>query len=184
MSREAFGLRGENMMRHCLEGHLDAKDYEILHDVFLPGTDGVPTQIDHLVVSRYGVFVIEMKNWVGSIYPGEHSWVKVTSRKQQELENPLRQNVRHVKTIAERLTIPEELIHGMVAVSPRAKFAGRMPKGVYFFMQIPYIIRNFTQPVIKDGQVSEIAAAIREWSAQVTPWEREHFVEILKAVHR
>lgn len=182
-SAEAFGLQGENMMRHSLEDHLDAKEYVIMHDVMLPGTDGVPTQIDHLVISRYGVFVIEMKNWVGNIYANERTWVKYTGKRQQNLESPLRQNYRHVKTIADQLNIPEGLIHGMVAVSHRAKFMGSMPKDVYFFMQVPYIIRNFTEPCIKDSQVPEIAAAIQEWSAQVTPWEREHFAEILKSVH-
>ena len=50
---------------------LDTNEYHVLKDVTLPAGDGT-TQIDHVIVSRYGVFVVETKNRNGAIYGGEH----------------------------------------------------------------------------------------------------------------
>jgi len=43
---------------------LDKNIYTLFKNVTLPTEDGT-TQIDHVIVSRYGVFVIETKNMKG-----------------------------------------------------------------------------------------------------------------------
>ena len=59
------GKEGENRVHNILLQLPD--DYVILDDVVLR-TDRGTTQIDHVVVSRYGVFAIETKNYRGEIY--------------------------------------------------------------------------------------------------------------------
>lgn len=179
-SKEAVGLRGENMMRHALDDNLDAADYVVLHDVMIPGLAGMPTQIDHLVVSRFGIFVIEMKNWMGEISARTRKWTKRRGGREQVLSSPVRQNERHGKTLSVRLNIPEPLIHALVAVSHNATFPDGMPKDVYFYSQIPEAIRRFADPVIKPEQVPEIVSAVRAWSASVSERDRERFVDNLR----
>lgn len=43
---------------------LDTEEYIVLHDLLLPYKDGT-TQIDHVIISPYGIFVIETKNYTG-----------------------------------------------------------------------------------------------------------------------
>ena len=59
------GKEGENRVHNILIQLPD--DYVILDDVVLQTNRGT-TQIDHVVVSRYGVFAIETKNYRGEIY--------------------------------------------------------------------------------------------------------------------
>ncbi len=59
------GKRGEKLVAQVLSQL--PEEYVILNDVVLPTTSGT-TQIDHIVVSKYGVFTIETKNYRGDIY--------------------------------------------------------------------------------------------------------------------
>ena len=179
-SRKAAGLQGENRMRHLLDDRLEEPTYVVMHDVIIPGLYGMPTQIDHLVISTYGVFVVEMKNWKGELKARTTRWLQRKGTREQMLKNPIRQNDQHVKTIAARLNIPESLIHNLVAVPLQAKFSGEQPEGVYFYLQIPDAIRAYATPVIKPEQVPEIASAVREWIRAVPVEDRRNFTQILK----
>jgi hypothetical protein len=51
---------------------LDSQIYIDLNNVTIPTTNGT-TQIDHVIVSRYGIFVVETKNMQGWIFGSEKS---------------------------------------------------------------------------------------------------------------
>ncbi len=61
---------------------LPAVDYKILNDVMLRTEYGT-TQMDHVVVSCYGIFVIETKNYAGWIIGGENAeqWTELLHSK-------------------------------------------------------------------------------------------------------
>ena len=42
---------------------LDENEYKVLNDVMVRTQNGKTSQIDHIVVSAYGIFVIETKNY-------------------------------------------------------------------------------------------------------------------------
>ena len=42
-------------------------DYIVLNDLVFPTDKGI-TQVDHIVLSKFGVFAIETKNYTGEIY--------------------------------------------------------------------------------------------------------------------
>ncbi len=64
-SPEQKGKRGEIRV-HDILSHL-SDEYHILNDVVLKTERGT-TQIDHIVVSKYGIYAIETKNYRGEIY--------------------------------------------------------------------------------------------------------------------
>lgn len=49
---------------------LDTYTYISINNITLPTVNGT-TQIDHVIVSQYGMFVIETKNMKGWIFGGE-----------------------------------------------------------------------------------------------------------------
>lgn len=65
------GKVGEKVVAGKLD-HLPKDQYRVLNNVTIPTLKG-SSQIDHLVVSIYGIFVIETKNYNGWIYGGEHA---------------------------------------------------------------------------------------------------------------
>lgn len=64
------GALGELKMNTAARLLLRRKNYHFLKDVMLPTRDGT-TQIDLIIVSRFGVFVIETKNLTGWIFGSE-----------------------------------------------------------------------------------------------------------------
>ena len=55
------GKWGERRVQTTIGRRLNYRTYPSLHDLTLPTPDGT-TQVDHVVVSRFGIFVIETKN--------------------------------------------------------------------------------------------------------------------------
>jgi hypothetical protein len=58
------GARGERRTARLLE-RLGRDGYVVFHDLAMPGS---PANIDHLVVGPSGVFVVDSKQWTGSVH--------------------------------------------------------------------------------------------------------------------
>ena len=95
-----IGKRGERSVSFKL--HFLPDEYRIVNDVYIYLNDK-SVQIDHIVVSKYGVFVIETKNYKGWIFGHENSeeWKQSLlgkkrfwgwSSEQHKFRNPIRQN--------------------------------------------------------------------------------------------
>lgn len=71
--------------------------YIVFNDLLFMN-NGRSTQIDHVVVSPYGVFVIETKGYKGWIFGGENSefWTQVIYHEKYKFYNPLKQNESHI----------------------------------------------------------------------------------------
>lgn len=59
------------------------------------------TQIDHIVVSNYGIFVIETKNYKGWIMGNEYDeyWKQIIYKRKEKLYNPIKQNYGHIMAL-------------------------------------------------------------------------------------
>ncbi|TLS38454.1 NERD domain-containing protein [Pseudalkalibacillus caeni] len=78
------------------------KEYISLHDVMLPTNEvGKTVQIDHVVISKYGIFVIETKNFKGWIFGDETSkyWTQVIYKKKEKFYSPIKQNNAHISAL-------------------------------------------------------------------------------------
>lgn len=97
------GFLGELLIRFVLL-FLNKKEYKIIHDVKV-FYNGLMSQIDHVVVSKYGVFVIETKNYKGWIFGSENAyeWTQVIFNNKFKLYNPVKQNLGHVKALQANL---------------------------------------------------------------------------------
>lgn len=83
-----------------LTNKLPKSEYAIIDDALfeIEGEDR-SSQMDHLVISAYGVFVIETKAWHGKITGNEteEEWTQKVNDKFYNYRNPIRQNARHVE---------------------------------------------------------------------------------------
>ena len=57
------GFLGETVINVAMWLKLDKDVYHRLNNITLPRVNGGSTQIDHIIVSVYGIFVIETKTW-------------------------------------------------------------------------------------------------------------------------
>lgn len=71
-TRSPKGEIGEKRVAHILQ-RLPKEEYRVINNLLLQTSSGGTTQIDHVVISEYGIFVIETKFYKGWIYGGENS---------------------------------------------------------------------------------------------------------------
>ena len=163
------GKLGEGLINFWIRQLLDPTVYHLIPDVTLPTADGT-TQVDHVIVSRYGIFVIETKTYKGWIYGNatDSQWTQVNFRRKDRFQNPLRQNFRHTQTMAELMSLPPDFFKSMVIFVGTPQFKTEMPANVMLVKGFIRYIRSHTAPLIKDEYVPEIVAAIRAWASTVT----------------
>jgi restriction system protein len=155
------GYLGELLVRLFARFMLDKNTYRRAHNVTLLTPDGT-TQIDHVFVSRYGVFVLETKNMRGWIFGGENQsqWTQKIYKQSYKFQNPLRQNFKHVKAIEAALQIPEDTIHSVVTFVGGSTFKTDMPANVTYGGGFIAYIKSFREQVFTQDQVSDLLAKI------------------------
>ena len=72
----------------------------------LKNSKGFTSQIDHIVLSEYGIFVIETKNYKGWIFGNEISenWTQVVYKEKHQFRNPVKQNWSHIYALKDLLS--------------------------------------------------------------------------------
>lgn len=66
-SAKTKGKQGEKRVIAHADRHLNEADYTVLNNCTFQVSEQLTTQIDHTVVSRFGIFVVETKNYQGWI---------------------------------------------------------------------------------------------------------------------
>jgi hypothetical protein len=147
--------RGEAAVRRLLSTQFPSTAYHLLNNVTLPIDDGT-TQIDHILVTRYGIFVIETKHYTGWLFanPNSSNWTQVIFGKHFKFQNPIYQNRKHVKAVVKLLDfIPPEHIHSVVVFTGDAKFKTPRPESVRTLAELPSFIKNFQTEALSENRL-------------------------------
>jgi restriction system protein len=158
------GWVGELKTKATQKLFLDSKQYHQFNNVYIPREEGT-TQIDHVIVSKYGVFVVETKERSAWIFGNENDsqWTRDNFGKKERFQNPLRQNDLHCKTLAKFLGIEHNKIHSVIAFWGDCEFKTRMPenvvKGVF---QYTNYIKSKKQILLTDDEVDRICTQLRD----------------------
>jgi restriction system protein len=101
-------------------------------------------------------------------------------RRKDRFQNPLCQNYKHVKTLAELTGIPENFFISIVVFAGDCKFKTTMPPNVVRLGYFADFIKSRTERLIKDEQVPKVVSAIREWAGTVSDDLKKQHVSNLK----
>jgi hypothetical protein len=150
------GWIGEGIVNLCARLFLDKKAYHLIRNVTLPTADGT-TQIDHIIVSPFGVFVVETKNMKGWIFgsPRQRQWTQKIYRHSQKFQNPLHQNYKHVKTLQALLGLSDYQMHSIVVFVGDSTFKTPLPENVTKGLGYVRYIRSKKELVLSPEQVAE-----------------------------
>jgi hypothetical protein len=139
-----FQNRGEALVSRELQSNFNGPDYHLLNHITLKLKDGT-TQIDHILVSRFGVFVIETKHYNGWIFANakQATWTQVLYRQKFKFQNPIFQNMRHVEAVKNILDfLPSSCVQSLVVFTGNAKFKTDIPPGVFTASELIKYLRN------------------------------------------
>ncbi len=155
------GFIGEVIINIVSTLFLDKKKYHLLKNVTLPTEDGT-TQIDHIIVSKYGIFVVETKNMKGWIFGGEQQkmWTQQIYRHKTQFQNPLHQNYKHVKTLETVLNMEPERIISVIVFVGDATFKTSMPENVNYPRGYINFIKSKNEILLSDDEVKEAIRVI------------------------
>lgn len=181
-SRGLKGMAGEAGVQLQARLRLPKRVYHRFHGVTLRTRDG-STQVDHVFVSRFGVFVVETKNMRGWIFGREDEW-KWTQRifgNSFRFQNPLRQNHKHVAALQGVLGVPPDVVHSVVVFTRRCRFKTPMPANVCRGGAFIDYIKLYWQPALSQAQVQEAIARLRSARLPVTGGANRRHVENVKS---
>jgi hypothetical protein len=163
MSLKSFikGWIGETVGASCPKLLLDPEIYVSLNNITLQTSNGT-TQIDHIIVSKFGIFVIEAKNMDGWIFGDEKSaqWTQSLYGKKYRFQNPLHQNYRHTKALQEFLGIDESEADFAGDVLGECEFKTPMPDNVRSTGYTSFI-KKHTAVLLTDDEVTQFVSAIQ-----------------------
>jgi hypothetical protein len=126
-----------------------------MNHVTLRLKDGT-TQVDHVLVSRFGVFVIETKDHKGWIFANakQANWTQVLFKVKFKFQNPILQNFRHVRAVQDLLDfLPTSAIRSVVVFTGEAEFKTEVPQGVFSLSGFIEHLREQTVEVMSLNRV-------------------------------
>lgn len=172
----AKGHIGELLVRFFAHRQLDEHTYRRLHNVTLNTPDGT-TQIDHVFLSIYGVFVLETKNMSGWIFGSEKQaqWTQKLYKRTFKFQNPLRQNYKHLKALEATLGVNPEHLHSVITFVGGSSFKNEMPANVTQGIGFIRYIKSFIHPVFSPTEVDAMLYALQTGRrAPTLATHREH----------
>ena len=140
---------------------LRGPEYHHFRKIIIPTTRGT-TEIDHLIVSKFGIFVIELKDRSGWIFgnAADAQWRAVHFREVFKFQNPLRQNYGHIKALEEFLRVDPRVMHPMVVFRGSFKFMTPVPHGVRRHSYKSWVAQK-RDVVLDDAEVDAIVSSLR-----------------------
>lgn len=146
---------GEALLARHLLAKFSAPDYHLMNNVTLHVQDGT-TQVDHILVSRFGIFVIETKNYKGWIFanPKHASWTQVIFKRNFKFQNPIHQNYKHVRAVQSLLDfLPAEAVISAVVFVGDAEFKTSIPAGVFALNNLIEYLRSQKVELLSENRV-------------------------------
>jgi restriction system protein len=176
------GWFGEQKTTFNMWLSLDSKTYRRFHSIILPSNNGT-AQIDHLLVSPYGLFIVETKNKKGWIFGSESQaeWTQTIFKEKYTFQNPLRQTYRQKKVLSAFLNLDESLIHPVVYFVGDCTFKTPLPINVINSGLARYI-KSFQTHILSPQDIDHIVKTLEIHISNSTLTKRDH-LQSLKQRH-
>ncbi|WP_051143772.1 nuclease-related domain-containing protein [Psychromonas hadalis] len=155
------GVFGEFLVNFSLDKFLAKNQYTLIKNVTLATDDGAK-QIGHVVVSPFGVFVIEIKNMRGWIYGDEKrkQWTQKIFKCSGTFQNPLHQNNKNTQTLASCLALSSDQVYPVMVFIGDCTFKTKMPDNVTYARGCVKYIKTKQDIHFTAEQVNEIITVI------------------------
>jgi uncharacterized integral membrane protein len=182
-----FGFQnaGEAMLSRALAAQFRSPDYHLMNHVTLRINEGT-TQVDHILVSRFGVFVIETKHYKGWIFGNAQDpyWTQVLFKFRSRFQNPIHQNALHVRAVRGLLDfLPGDTIRSMVVFAGDSIFKTDLPEGVFRLNGACDFIASHREEIISLNRVQFCVGRLETARLAITETTDVEHIERLQRRH-
>ncbi len=190
---EAIGDSGEKRVSSILED-LDCTDYMVYNDLLVRNGNHT-TQVDHIVISRYGVFVLETKNVHGKVYGGGNAefwkqylpapgYVRYGFTQEHQLRNPIWQNDGHIKTLRKLVFGNDIPIYGIVIFPNDTYINVKAEQPVLNMCNVVPYIKQYQDVVLSSDQMGFYRRRIFEVISTAESDRKEHLGNVYRSIER
>lgn len=179
---------GEQWVANILAEGLSYKDYYILNNLTIPSTNNGSSQIDHLVISKFGIFVIENKDYKGWIFGNkdQENWTQSLpgGENKFQFQNPIRQNWSHIMALKELFpSIPENNFESIVVFTNTCEIKTSPIEGVLQIDGLIQCIMKFSAERLSEENIQLIIGKLTLLSQTLDISPSQH-IENLKSHHQ
>lgn len=153
--------------------------YKIINDILIKSNDRT-IQIDHLVISIYGIFVIETKNYKGWIVGSDNSeyWTKNMFGNKYKFYNPIKQNKAHILALSKQLGIDLNNFISIVAFSDEADLRVNTAHNVIYISQINELLKEYTDIKFQENDIQKLYEKISLLNIMSPETKKQHISEV------
>ena len=179
------GAIGESNVARTLR-KLPTDEYKVLNNVLIK-SGGRSSQIDHVVVSIYGIFVIETKKFSGWIHGHEKSqnWTQTFYKKRIKFRNPIKQNWSHIFALKDYLSHYQNVkYYNIVVFTGNGKLKNITSQTpVIYLRQLVRTIKENSESINLDiEQVNSIASKLSDVVVKGRRAKKEHVAQTKKYI--
>lgn len=178
--KKSRGSHGESEVAELLGNTEYGKQY-IINDLLFKTESGQSCQIDHILINIYGIWVIETKNYSGTIYGQENQreWTQVLAggNKNNKFYNPIKQNATHIYHLSEYLNI-KYIFQNVVVFLPRADISNIASDSVYSIYELPSIKNKATNVLLTVNEMENYYYRLTALKNNSTISHEEHIDNI------
>lgn len=179
------GKAGEKGVATLLS-FLSKDEYVVLNDMMYK--DGsYSTQIDHIVVSLHGIFIIETKNYKGWIFGNSNKdyWTQNIWGNKYSFYNPILQNRNHIKFLMRKFDILRDKgqwIYPIVVFLSATKLnlSGDC-KNVLWLRELNHYIRSYSQNIMTIEDCHYIASIFQAENIEDKKERKSHRANVYAA---
>lgn len=178
---------GEQEIAHILAEGLSYKDYFIFNNLTIPSDHNGSSQIDHLVVSKFGIFVIESKDYKGWIFGNkdQEHWTQSLpgGNNKFQFQNPIRQNWSHIMSLKALFpSVHENAFQSIVVFTDSCEFKTDPIENVVHSEDIVGCIQKHTEPRLSEENLHLILGKLL-YVCQTADISHEQHLENLHVSH-
>lgn len=157
------GYVGEKLVAKKLS-KLNKRKYKIINNLLLKTLKGT-AQIDHIVISQYGIFVIETKNYKGIITGNEYddNWNQILFNNKEVLRNPIKQNNGHIKALKDVIpALRYKKINSIILFTKRSNLKVNTETTVIYYNKVNKVIKRSRKKEFTKEEVDYIYKKLNE----------------------
>ncbi len=184
---ENLGDSGERRMATYLED-LPCEIYRVYNDILIRNGN-YTTQVDHVIISRYGVFVIETKNIHGKVYGTgkseywsqylpDQGYKRYGFTQKHKVRNPLWQNAGHIRSLRRSVFGDDVPIYGIVVFPTETDLNINVDQPVLNMWDVIPYIKTIRNVVLSEEQMEDYCQRLLKVSSREESDRERHLANI------
>ena len=172
---------GEQKVADILARNLSYKDYFLYNNIIINSKNNISTQIDHIIVSRFGIFVIESKEYSGWIFGSKEQkiWTQSLNKESRfHFQNPIRQNYGHLMALKEMMPFAKNNFINVVVFTGDAEIKTEKIENVVYLNELISYIEKYDKEVLTGNEIQFAIGKLSYACQTINITSEEHVANI------